>query len=246
MSAAVENKPVEQALTLRDFWDRRNLGSDLLIERLTSNNVSIGIAFAAHRLGMSANMVSVGGCVFGILTFLAAIVLPVDMPILSVIAIFALSQFTFLLDCADGQLARVTGTTSNFGSFLDKSFDVVSTSLQYAAFFAYIYRLFTSMGNVALAEITLLFGFVFVLVSVAKFFTLQLFMHAFPAKYEDTKIKENYIIIFLKNIMDHQFSIFNIAVYIFSPISCLIIFSLQVILRGAVYIRYLRRASSAG
>ena len=147
MTAAVGRKPVEQALSLRDFWDRRNLGSDLLIERLTSNNVSIGLAFAAHRLGMSANMISVGGCVFGILTFLTAIVLPVDMPTLSVITIFALSQFAFLLDCADGQLARVTGTTSQYGSFLDKSFDVVSTSLQYAAFFAYIYRLFTSTGK---------------------------------------------------------------------------------------------------
>lgn len=244
MSAAIENKRVKQALTLRDFWDRRNLSSDLLIERLTSNNLSIGLAFVAHRLGMSANMISVGGGVFGVLTFFAAIVLPVDAPTLSVITIFALCQFTFLLDCADGQLARVTDTASKYGSFLDRSFDIVSTSLQYAAFFAYIHRYFMSMGNIPLAEITLLFGLVFVLGSVARFFTWQLFSLTFPEKYENTKIKENYLTVFLKNIMDHQFFVFSIIIYIVSPVVCLSIFSLQLILRVAVYFRYLRRAYS--
>ncbi len=244
MSAAIENKPVKQALTLRDFWDRRNLSSDLLIERLTSNNLSIGLAFVAHRLGMSANMISVGGGVFGVLTFLAAIVLPVDMPTLSVITIFALCQFTFLLDCADGQLARVTDTASKYGSFLDRSFDLVSTSLQYAAFFAYIHRYFMSIGNIPLAEITLLFGLVFVLGSVASFFTWQLFSLTFPERYENTKLKENYLTIFLKNIMDHQFFIFNIIVYVVSPVASLFIISLQLILRVTVYFRYLRRAYS--
>lgn len=245
MGTADRNESFDRVLTLRDFWKGRNLESHLLIERLTANNLSIGLAFAGYRLGMSANMLSVGSGVIGIVALLTAIVLPVEMPTLSVVTIFALSQFAFLLDCADGQLARVTGTASEYGAFLDKAFDFISMPLQYAAVFVYAYRHYISIGMTPVAEAVLLFGFIFVLGTLARFFTWQMFYCAFPKKYEDTKVKDDYATVFIKNFMDHQVSIFNILMALISPIACLFVFFLQLLLRVAAYIRYLRRARSS-
>lgn len=244
MGTADRIDAVDRVLTLRDFWKGRNLQSHLLIERLTVNNLSIGLAFAGYRLGMSANMLSVGGGVIGIVALLTAIALPVEMPTLSVVMIFALSQFAFLLDCADGQLARVTGTASEYGAFLDKAFDFISMPLQYAAVFVYAYRYYTGIGMTSVAEAVLLFGFIFILGTLARFFTGQIFYCAFPEKYKDTKLGDGYVTIFIKNFMDHQVSIFNILIALISPITCLFVFFLQLLLRAAAYIRYLRRARS--
>ena len=244
MGTADDIEAVDRVLTLRDFWKARNLESHLLIERLTANNLSIGLAFAGHRLGMSANMLSVGSGLFGIVALLAAIVLPVEMPTLSVVTIFALCQFAFLLDCADGQLARVTGTASVYGAFLDKAFDFISMPLQYAAVFVYAYRHYTSVGMTPVAEAVLLFGFVFILGSLARFYTSQALYFEFPNKYERTKIEDGYIAIFIKNFMDHQTSIINILIALISPVICLSVFCLQLLLRLAAFMRYLRRARS--
>ncbi len=244
MGTAERSETIDRVLTLRDFWRGRNLESHLLIERLTANNLSIGLAFAGYRLGMAANMLSVGSGVIGIVALLTAIVLPVEMPAVSVVTIFALSQFALLLDCVDGQLARVTGTASEYGAFLDKAIDFISMPFQYAAVFVYAYRYYTGIGMTPVAEAVLLFGFIFILGTLARFFTWQIFYSAFPEKYEYTKIKDNYVTILIKNCMDHQVSIFNILIALISPITCLLVFFLQLLLRAAAYIRYLRRVRS--
>jgi len=229
-------------LSFSTLWNQRSLGESVFFDRITADNVSILIAFVAYKLGVTPNQLSVASGIFSLFAFCAAVSLPPDQIIPSVVTIFLLSQVSYLFDCADGQLARATGRASDFGDFLDKGIDIASSFLSFGAFFAYVYRHFTHHDNVELANYFLLVGFLYVCAKTSRFFVWQNFMKSLPQTYHSTKIKDNAIKSLLKSLMDHQFSLFNMLVFLLYPLACLSIFAGQAVIIGTIYINYFRRA----
>jgi phosphatidylglycerophosphate synthase len=224
------------------FWNQRNLGDSLFLDRITANNASVLIAFVAYKLGVTPNQLSVATGISSLFAFCAAVTLPPDQTIPSMVTVYLLSQVSYLFDCADGQLARATGRASDFGDFLDKGIDIASSSLSFGAFFAYAYKNFTHHGYVELADYFLLIGFLFILVRTSRFFVWQNFIKSLPQTYHSTKIRDSAFKSVILNLMDHQFSLFNMLIFLLYPLACLCIFAGQAVILGAAYINYFRRA----
>jgi len=229
-------------LSFSTLWNRRNLEESVFLDRITANNASVLIAFVAYKLGVTPNQLSVASGISSLFAFCAAVSLPPDQIIPSVVTIFLLSQVSYLFDCADGQLARATGRETDFGDFLDKGIDIATSFLSFGAFFAYAYKHLKHLDYVELSEYFLLIGFLFVCARTSRFFVWQKFMMLLPQVYHSSKIKDNAIISLLKSFMDHQFSLFNMLVFLLSPLACLCIFAGQAVILSTVYINYFRRA----
>ncbi len=230
-------------LSFSTLWNQRSLGESVFLDRITADNASILIAFVAYKLGVTPNQLSVASGISSLFAFCAAVSLPLDQVILSVVTIYLLSQVSYLFDCADGQLARATGRASNFGDFLDRGIDIASSILSFGAFFAYAYRHFTHHDYVKSADYFLLIGFLFLCARTSRFFVWQNFMKLMPqAYYSAKKIKNNAIKSLLKILEHHQFSLFNMLVFLLCPLACLCIFAGQAVILGTVYINYFRRA----
>ena len=101
------------------FWAKRFYQDHLLIDRLFLYQISIFIAFLAYKLRVTPNQLTIGGCGLATLAGISALFLGTDSTIWPIVVIFVLAQSAFLLDAADGQLARCTNNTSKFGAFLD-------------------------------------------------------------------------------------------------------------------------------
>jgi phosphatidylglycerophosphate synthase len=224
------------------FFNNRNIVDVLEVEKYFTNNISFFLAFFAYRLGLSANALSIAGALCAVLAFVVAGVLPADEPVFSVISIGMICQTAFLIDCADGQLARATGTASPYGMFIDHALDAVSCPLQLGGFFFYAYRHFMHAGDTVQADIFLLAGFILILSTMARFFAWQLFIHVLVDRYEKTKKADNYFTVFVKNLVDHQVSVVAMFVFVLSPVASLVLFILQSSLRFLAYVMYLRRA----
>ena len=84
------------------------------------------LAARLHRLGASANQVSVAG--FALNVVAAALVVTGDL-----VAAGALYLFAGLLDLLDGVLARTGGQPTRFGAFLDSTLDRASEGVVFAA-----------------------------------------------------------------------------------------------------------------
>ena len=161
---------MSKTLTFSTFWEQRNSKTIIFLDRVTINNISVFVAFVSYKLGVTANQLSLASGIFGAFAFLAALFLPPDQIFLSVVAIYLLSQASYLFDCADGQLARTTKTTSEFGAFLDLGIDISSMFLSLGSIFIYAYRHFKYFGFFNEADLFLLVGFVFIGVRTSRFF----------------------------------------------------------------------------
>jgi phosphatidylglycerophosphate synthase len=214
------------------FWRGRNLDSQLLLDRLTVHR---------YRLNLSANNISVGSGLFSLLALIAAATMGTDSATMPVLTIFALSHFSYILDCADGQLARATGTTSPYGAFLDRAMDLVGIQLQYSAFFIFLYRYYMAAGSTFEAQIWLFGGLAFVFIYLARFTVWQFFLHLMPETYEDSKGKPNVASEILKGLIDHQVVVLTMLVFLISPMACLAIFTFQALLLCAIWLRYFKR-----
>ena len=113
-----------------DFY-RRNRGGGLFSEAL-SQRLGAGFAWLAYRLGLSPTALTMGNLVVGLAASVAVVALagPVvdhDVPawVVGLIALVGW-QVAYALDCADGQLARVTGRGSPAGARLDILCDVAT------------------------------------------------------------------------------------------------------------------------
>ena len=84
------------------------------------------LAALLHRLGASADQVSVTGFVLNAVA--AALVITGDL-----VAAGALYLFAGLLDLLDGMLARTGGKPTRFGAFLDSTLDRASEGVVFAA-----------------------------------------------------------------------------------------------------------------
>lgn len=239
--SSISNSSDSDRISLTQFWRGRNLDSQLLLDRLTVHNVSIFFAYAGYRLNLSANHISAGSGLFSLLALIAAATMGTDSATMPVLTIFALSHFSYILDCADGQLARATGTTSPYGAFLDRAMDLVGIQLQYSAFFIFLYRYYMAAGSTFEAQIWLFGGLAFVFFYLARFTVWQFFLHLMPETYEDSKGKPNVASEILKGLIDHQVVVLTMLVFLISPMACLAIFTLQALLLCAIWLRYFKR-----
>jgi phosphatidylglycerophosphate synthase len=116
------------APTASDFY-ATNRGGGLFSEAV-GQHVGARIALAASRLGLSPTVLTVVNLVLGVAVSVAVIALAPavardDVPPWAVgLAALVGWQLAYAFDCADGQLARVTGRTSPAGARLDVLCDV--------------------------------------------------------------------------------------------------------------------------
>jgi len=110
---------------------RVNRGGGLFSEAL-SQRLGAGFALLGDRLGLPPTALTVANLLLGLAVSVAVIALagPVaigDVPAWSVgLAALVGWQVAYALDCADGQLARVTGQTSTAGARVDVLCDVAA------------------------------------------------------------------------------------------------------------------------
>lgn len=238
---SVESSGNLDKITLTQFWRGRNLDSQLLLDRLTIHNVSIFFAYAGYRLKLTANHISAGSGLFSLFALIAAATMGTESATLPILTIFVLSQISYVLDCADGQLARATGTTSPYGAFLDRAMDLVGIQLQYSAFFIFIYRYYMAAGSTFEAQMWLFGGLAFVFFYLARFTVWQFFLHLLPETYEDSKDKPSVVSEILKGLIDHQVVVLTMLVFLISPMACLAIFTFQALLLCTIWLRYFKR-----
>lgn len=240
--AALPENNAERGLTPGQFWRKRNLGSHLTLDRWTVHNVSVFAAYLAYKLGVSPNGVSLASGIFSVCTIVAAALLPAGELTFSILVVWGLAQFAYLLDCADGQLARITNKTSELGAFLDKSMDVSGTMLQFGAFSIFVYRHYADVGDMAQAHLFLYAGLIFVFFKISRFVVWQFFLNMLPETYETSKTRPAVVSEVLKNLADHQISLMNMLVFLVSPIACLSIYIAQTVLIALAWARYFPRA----
>ncbi|MDG4834545.1 CDP-alcohol phosphatidyltransferase family protein [Solwaraspora sp. WMMD1047] len=115
---------------LADFY-RANRGGGLFSEAV-SQRIGAGLALAGHRLGLAPTVLTVANLLVGLVASAVAVAFagPVsdgDLPAWPVgLAALLGWQLAYALDCADGQLARVTGQRSPAGARVDILCDVAA------------------------------------------------------------------------------------------------------------------------
>jgi phosphatidylglycerophosphate synthase len=116
--------------TAADFY-RVNRGGGLFSEAV-SQRIGAGMALAAHRMGLPPTALSMGNLILGLAVSITVVTLaePVaagDVPawVVGLVALLGW-QLAYALDCADGQLARVTGQGSAAGARVDVLCDVAA------------------------------------------------------------------------------------------------------------------------
>jgi phosphatidylglycerophosphate synthase len=109
--------------TAADFLARHRGGG--LFTETVSQRIGAGFAVGAHRAGLPPTALTIANLILG----LTAAVLVIGThdrlpaPLVGLVAL-VLWQIAYALDCADGQLARVTGTGSAAGARVDVLCDV--------------------------------------------------------------------------------------------------------------------------
>lgn len=128
-----------------DFY-RVNRGGGLFSEAV-SQRIGAAFALVGHRLGLAPTVLTLANLVLGLAASVTVVTLaePVaagDTPAW-VVGLVALAgwQLAYALDCADGQLARVTGRGSPAGARVDVLCDVAAQI-----------ALVTALGATALAQ----------------------------------------------------------------------------------------------
>ncbi len=233
---------MDQTLSFADFWARKDHEGVLLLDRLFTYRLAVLFAYPAYKLGATPNQVTIAACSFGCLSGTLAFFLNTDSADLSISILFVLAQVAYVLDCADGQLARCTNRTSPFGAFLDHGLDILSFTVVFGGFFAYLYRYFVASGNQQFAELALLLGFIFLLAHASRFFAWETFNALLIRESLEEKGRNSSDLTIVKSLVDHQFSLFAMLIFLLSPTFSLLIFSAQSVLALMAYFRYFLRA----
>lgn len=223
------------------FWAERNIGDFVVLDQLTVHNASVVVAYVCYRLGITPNQLSWSCGVFSFFAFLSAVLLPSDRLVLAVAVVYLFAQLSYLLDCADGQLARSSDTETRFGAFLDKGVDIFGFILHFGAFFAFLYRHYAAQGNQEVANLALAVGFVFLLARTARFLTWQNFVHVYDEQDRQTQGKDGFSMMVIKSGMEHQFSLFLVLLFLISPGATFVLFLIQSVIFFGAYFRYFLR-----
>ncbi len=230
------------AVTLIDFWNTRNAGNPSLLDQYSIHNLSFAVAFLAHQLRLTPNQLSVLSGVFSAAAFGLALVLPSADLSSSLPWLFGLAQFAYILDCADGQLARTTNRESEFGAFLDKGMDIASAFLAFGSVFALAYRHYAALNDLSTTNWILFIGFVFLLARSARFFVWQKFVDSYHDQEITISKLPRGVHHLLASLIDHQTSLAVILMFLVSPNLALLLFGVQASILLAVYVRYFFRA----
>jgi phosphatidylglycerophosphate synthase len=108
--------------TAADFL-ARNRGGGLFTETV-SQRIGAYLCVLANRFGLPPTALTLANLVLGLGASTAVIALAGDMNVALGLAALLVWQLAYALDCADGQLARVTGRTSPAGKRIDVLCDV--------------------------------------------------------------------------------------------------------------------------
>ncbi len=108
--------------TAADFL-ARNRGGGLFTETV-SQRAAAYLCVLAHRLGLPPTALTLANLVLGLGASIGVVLLAHDMNVVLGLAALVVWQLAYALDCADGQLARVTGRTSPAGKRIDILCDV--------------------------------------------------------------------------------------------------------------------------
>lgn len=92
---------------------------------------AFALASAAARLGLTPNQLTVAGLLLVPAIALSAWFLP---PVAAMLVVTVLALLFNFLDCADGALARATGTGSLRGRYLDFAADILYRNVAYASY----------------------------------------------------------------------------------------------------------------
>ena len=111
--------------TAADFLARNRGGG--LFTMTVSQRLGAYLSVVAYRLGLAPTILTIGNLVIGLAASIAVMsIVPRDNKLHLVVGLAALVlwHLAYALDCADGQLARVTGRTSPAGKRIDILCDV--------------------------------------------------------------------------------------------------------------------------
>ena len=236
-----EGSPDEK-YRLLDFWHKRNSNDSVMLDCFTVNNVSCFVAYLSYKLGLTPNQLTVASGVFSGFAFIFALIMPPDSLELPILAIFVLSQFSYLLDCADGQLAHATGQENAFGAFLDKGIDIAGSILVFGGVFAFLYRHFAAAGETDSAELSLAIGFLFLLARSSRFLAWQKFDHVYRDRESRIRKAPGLVHHVVVSLMDHQMSLLGIILFLAAPVAGFLLFAGQAVILAGTYVSYFVRA----
>jgi phosphatidylglycerophosphate synthase len=222
------------------FWSSRGDGYETAVNRWATSHAAALVAYTGARLGLTPNQVTLLSLVCGVVGFLLAFALPVDRPEISIAVIVIFAELAFILDCADGLLARVTDTATPYGKFIDHTLDIASQSCALGAIFVYAYRAGLSLQNPELANGALVVGFVFLLARATRHTAIHLSDSLFGRPMQPSKGKT--LNSLLTNLLEYQASMIAVVAYLVSPLACLAMFGAQTLLCAAAVTRRLVRA----
>lgn len=229
-------------VTFAEFWARRHDGVTLVVDRLVPCNLAAFVAHGSARAGLTPNQVSLASGVSAFVAFVFGIFLAPDQALAPILLIYGASQLSYVFDCADGLLARVTGTVSKFGEFFDKSIDIAAFTLLFGGFFAYLYRHLVAVGDPEAAVRWLLLGFLFLLARASRFSVWQRLEAEYGTESAERATGDGRFVVVLKNFMDLQVSLFGMLLFPFAPDAAYALFAIQTAILAAVYARYFSRA----
>jgi phosphatidylglycerophosphate synthase len=110
-----------------DFLARHRGGG--LFTETVNQRIGAHLSVLAHRTGLSPSALTLANLVIGLATSIAVIALASQVPDIHLalgLGALLLWHLAYSLDCADGQLARVTGRASPAGARLDILCDVAA------------------------------------------------------------------------------------------------------------------------
>jgi len=108
-------------ISFKKFWDRSFAVSCFPPTWYIFQRLGGVLAFIAYKIGLSPNMITLIGGLTGTYAIWQFSVLPLGL--LETVHLSLLFSFVYILDCADGQLARATGKTTPIGKWFDIGVD---------------------------------------------------------------------------------------------------------------------------
>ncbi len=225
-----------------EFWSARDGGYEIAVNRWATSHAAALAAYISARLGLTPNQVTLLSLVCGLVGFLLAFGLPVSRPEISIAVIVIFAELTFILDCADGLLARVTDTATPYGSFIDHTLDIASQTCALSAVFVFAYRAGLSLQNPELANAALVVGFLFLVARITRHTAIHLSASWFGQQTTALRPKGNVLNRLLTNLLEYQVSMIAVVAYLLSPVLSLAIFGAQTLICAAAVTRRIVRA----
>ena len=110
-------------LSFNQFWNRSYAVSCFPPTWYIFQRLGGVLAFIAYKIELSPNMITLIGGLTGTYAIWQFSVLPLGL--LETVHLSLMFSFVYILDCADGQLARATGKSTPIGKWFDIAVDLL-------------------------------------------------------------------------------------------------------------------------